>query len=235
MAPPVWTVDDLLRGAAFRAPLAKAAQEADAGWTFWGATDIAAVEHDGADNRHDGAVRSGWFGADLRIDDRMSAGIALAHHQGRLDYAFRENAGKLRARLTAAYPHARARFGRAGDVWMMFGAGRGTLRQDPVRDVSEQASLVMGLAAAGLRLSIIQDADIALQFHTDAGFLELQANGRAGETGIGSLEARTWRGRAGLEARAGGWSVGESGQAVYPVGALLMRPRQRPRSNRQRL
>ncbi len=215
--------DDLLRGAAFRAPLAKAAQEADAGWTFWGATDIAAVEHDGADNRHDGAVRSGWFGADLRIDDRMSAGIALAHHQGRLDYAFRENAGKLRARLTAAYPHARARFGRAGDVWMMFGAGRGTLRQDPVRDVSEQASLVMGLAAAGLRLSIIQDADIALQFHTDAGFLELQANGRAGETGIGSLEARTWRGRAGLEARAGGWSVGESGQAVYPVGALLMR------------
>ena len=142
--------------------------------TFWGQGDGVA---------EDGTL---FLGMDARMDDRWTAGVALAESEGSL--ALPDSLAQ--ARISTLYPYVKTHVGDNLTIWSIAGSGSGTLddRSGAGRGLSSDLDLEMGLLGAERMLH--QSGKLSLSAAGDAGWSRLSV--KSGEAaGVSAAVTRT--------------------------------------------
>ena len=145
--------------------------------------------------------KSVWLGADTRLTERWTGGLAVSRAYGETDWRGSTVAGRLSTRMTAAHPYARWSDG----VWSisaMAGAGRGQAESSFVQGPAPLAAdltLYMGVAEFRRRLA---DSIAGIRVGAVADVARAQLGTSAGDTVIDGQTAAVTQARLGAEASA---------------------------------
>ncbi len=218
--------EDLLRGTAFELALGGADDGgvSETAWTLWGRGDLLQFEGKSEGSDHDGSLKTGWLGADVRIEERWLAGLAVSRSIGEADYrSDASGGGTLETDLTSVYPYAELTTSGGAALRFIVGAGRGETRHTPSDRVVEKSDLDMRVASVGAYWPVASAEAFDLSLKGDAGIMRLETDGDTGASAIGGLTVGTWRVRGGLEAAHRGLPLSESGDTLSPFASLILR------------
>ena len=171
---------DLLSRSSFFLTAADPAEKPGPHWTAWGRGATTRFRHRDADLALSGGVVTGLFGVDRR-QDRMLAGVALAHTQGSGEVRVRTAAPAARevepgSHLTSLHPYLRVALDQRLSAWGLLGYGRGRLTSVGGRPGSGIAMRMGGLGMRGSLLSPgrLDRFDLALK--SDAFLVQMNAD-----------------------------------------------------------
>ena len=165
-------------------------------WSVWGRG--AHSGFNGADDglSLDGGVSTGLFGADFE-SGKMLMGVALAYSAGGGSYTTAEVEGEIESTLASMHPYLRYAASGRVSLWSVLGLGKGELRIDPERSEERmETGLSMGMAAFGVRGSLLAGSDFDLAVKSD---LLLVRNKSDAAAGLASADAGTKRLRVAIE------------------------------------
>ena len=221
------TGEDMLRGTAFSLPFGPSGRNGEApAWTAWGLGDLGMFEGQGQPgSQFSGSLRSAYAGVDVRLGKDVLVGVAASRGMGEADYSFGadggpKGAGGLQTTLTNIHPYIRARTGDQGEIWAVFGVGRGKAENSPSERTQESSNLGAIMAVGGTRQEIGKAGGVDLAVTADAGYAKLSTG--SGEQAIDGLTAEAWRARAGVEVSTTS-SIGTGSSAATPFVSASVR------------
>ena len=190
-------------------------------WRIWGQGDRqsfrwAADEAAG----YEGELSTGYLGVDVRLGEKLLAGVAVSRSGGGSDWRQGYSSGRLGTELTVVHPYVRIG-GRDTAVWALAGVGRGTaenVRSLDGRHESSPLDLRLGLVEGRHRLGRAAGG-VELSLRGEASWAELRTG--SGEETVDALSAAVRRLRTGVEATLP--LGGPGGMQVAPFGAVSTR------------
>ncbi len=218
----------LLRGSAFTLPLAAAGSEGASGgpaWTVWGRGDWRAFEGSRSGDAWDGEQSTGWLGVDGRLNEGLTAGVALSHGESETDYRPGASEGRLETSLTALWPYLQMKTaGGGGAVRVMLGAGTGEAEHRASAGTVEKADLSLLAGSVSGRMPVARRSDFTLSAIGGASLAQIETDGSSATSSLGGLKATSWRLSAGMEAEHDGFALASGSEwQVRPRGALALR------------
>ena len=215
----------LLRGSAFALPLAGA--EAGAGgrdWTVWGRGDWRSFEGRMNGDSWDGKQRTGWLGADARLNPRLTAGLAVSRGDSEADYRLEEFEGRLDTAVTALWPYLQVATGNGGTLQLVLGAGTGEVEHRRFDGTEEKEDLSLLAGSVSGRMPVARMGAATLSALAGASLAEIETDGSSSTSSVGGLTAGSWSLRGGVEAEHDGVELlPGSGWLFRPHGALALR------------
>ena len=159
-------------------------------WTVWGAGDLQSFAGDVDDRTdYDGSLQAGHLGLDVAGRNWL-AGVSVTRSAGSADYRFgsaaASGAGQITATLTSTQPYLRWTDGDGREVWLLAGAGAGTVRvaREHAPNSRRPSTLSIRLAAAGARQTVASAGRAEIALRGDVGAVRL-----ATSTGSGFLDS----------------------------------------------
>ncbi len=218
----------LLGGSAFTLPLAAAGSEGASGgpaWTVWGRGDWRAFEGGRSGDAWDGEQSTGWLGVDGRLNEGLTAGVALSHGEGETDYRPGASEGRLETSLTALWPYLQMKTaGGGGAVRVMLGAGTGEAEHRASAGTVEKADLSLLAGAVSGRMPVARRSAFTLSAIGGASLAQIETDGSSSTSSLGGLQATSWRLNAGMEAEHDGFALSSgSDWQARPRGAVALR------------
>ncbi len=190
-------------------------------WRVWGQGDRQSFRGAPAETTaYEGDLLSGYVGLDVRLRERLLAGVAVGRSGGGGDWQVGPSSGELATELTVLHPYVRW-----GDqeraVWAVAGIGRGTaenVRALTGRRGASPLHLALGLLEGRQRVAAT-GAGLEVHLRGEASWARLRTG--AGEETVDGLEARVRRVRSGVEVTLP-WQV-RGGMTLAPFGAVSTR------------
>ena len=198
---PAWTMTgrELLLGASFNVTAQAGGPGSDGGTVaVWGRGAVSSFDGRDGDLGVDGEVASAMLGADWSRG-RVTAGLVVGHSAGEGGYGAPAGSGVVSSALTGLWPWGRYALTERVEVWGAAGYGEGTLTLEPAGQDAVRTDLDLGMAAAGLRGTLIEGgADgFTLAAKTDAMTVQTSTDAVVGE--LAASDAGVTRLRLGLE------------------------------------
>ena len=216
----------LLGGSAFTLPLAAADGKGSpaAGWTVWGRGDWRAFEGGRSGDGWDGSQWTGWLGVDGKLNERMTAGVALSHGESEVDYQPGAFEGSLETSLTALWPYLQMKTAGGGAVRVVLGAGTGEAEHRASDGTVEKEDLSLLAGSVSGRMPVARRSAFTLSVIGGASLAQIETDGSSSTSSLGGLKATSWRLRTGMEAEHDGFALSSgSDWQVRPRGALALR------------
>ena len=190
-------------------------------WRVWGQGDRQSFRGAPAEtSAYEGDLLTGYVGMDVRLRDRLLAGVAVGRSGGGGDWQVGPSSGELATELTVLHPYVRW-----GDqeraVWAVAGIGRGTAENVRVltdRRGTSPLSLALGLLEGRQRVAATSSG-LEVHLRGEASWARLRTG--AGEETVDGLEAGVRRVRGGVEVTLPLPAPG--GLTLAPFGALSTR------------
>ena len=190
-------------------------------WRVWGRGDRQSFQGAPSEtSAYEGDLLTGYVGMDVRLTERLLAGVAMGRSGGGGDWQVGASSGELGTELTVLHPYVRwGNHERA--VWALVGVGWG--RISSVRALTDKR----GTSPLNLALGLLEGRQ---RVAATGGGLEVHLRGEAswarlrtgvGEETIDGLEAGVRRVRSGVEVTRP-WQV-PRGVTLEPFGAVSTR------------
>ena len=217
----------LLGGSTFTLPLAAAESEGASGgpaWTIWGRGDWRAFEGGRSGDAWDGSQWTGWLGVDGRLNEGLTAGVALSHGEGETDYRPGAFEGSLETSLTALWPYLQMKTVDGGAMRLVLGVGTGDAEHRASDGTVEKEDLSLLAGSVSGRMPVARRSAFTLSAIGGASLAQIETDGSSSTSSLGGLKATSWRLRAGVEAEHNGFALTTGSEwQVRPRGALALR------------
>ncbi len=217
--------EDLLWRSAFVLSLAGEEAGADGrDWTVWGRGDWRSFEGSRDGDGWYGKQRTGWLGADARLNPRLTAGLAVSRGDSEADYRLEEFEGRLDTSVTALWPYFQVATDSGGTLQLVLGAGTGDVRHRKFDGTEEKEGLSLLAGSVSGRMPLARMGAASLSALAGASLAEIETDGSSSTSSIGGLTAGNWSLRGGLKAEHDGFELASgSGWLFRPLGALALR------------
>ena len=190
-------------------------------WRVWGQGDRQSFQGAPSETSvYEGDLLSGYVGMDVRLGERLLAGVAVGRSAGGGGWQVGSSSGALGTELTVLHPYVRW-----GDqeraVWALAGIGRGTaenVRALVDRRGTSPLNLALGLLEGRQRVAAT-GGGLEVHLRGEASWARLRTG--AGEETIDGLEAGVRRVRSGVEVTLPRRAPG--GMTLAPFGAVSTR------------
>ena len=190
-------------------------------WRVWGQGDRQSFQGAPSEtSAYEGDLLSGYVGMDVRLGERLLAGVAVGRSAGGGGWQVGSSSGALGTELTVLHPYVRW-----GDqeraVWALAGIGRGTaenVRALVDRRGTSPLHLALGLLEGRQRVAAT-GGGLEVHLRGEASWARLRTG--AGEETIDGLEAGVRRVRSGVEVTLPRRVPG--GMTLAPFGAVSTR------------
>ncbi len=217
----------LLGGSAFILPLAAAGSEGASGgpaWTIWGRGDWRAFEGRRSGDAWDGEQSTGWLGVDGRLNEGLTAGVALSHGESETDYRPGASEGRLETSLTALWPYLQMKTVDGGAMRLVLGVGTGDAEHRASDGTQEKEDLSLLAGSVSGRMPVARRSDFTLSAIGGASLAQIETDGSSSTSSLGGLKATSWRLSAGVEAEHDGFALSSGSEwQVRPRGAVALR------------
>ena len=222
------TVDSeaLLRRSAFTLSLAgENAGSNGRDWTLWGRGDWRRFGARTSDGRWEGKQWTGWLGADARLNERLTAGLAFSQGESESEYLLDEEfEGSVETVLSALWPYVQVTTGPGAALRVVLGAGQGEATHRAFDGDEEKADLSMLAGSMSGSIPMARRGGVSLSAIGGAGLSQVETDGSSATSSIGGMTARSWRLRGGVEGRHDGFPLPSSpDMLLQPRAALSLR------------
>ena len=213
-------VDDILRSTNFQIVFGAAEgtqARAPMQWTLWGRGDLQRFGSEpDRGSSYDSNLAAGYLGIDVRVDDRLLAGVAVSRMRSNADYSAEigdaSSDGRMEVRLNSLLPYVRFAPDRKLELWAIAGVGSGDIENlRPVAGTPrELTDIKVQLAAAGVRRTLAIGGPMEWALLGDLAFGRVETDD--GTQAIAGLTVDVSRLRLGME---GGYTTElESGNTL---------------------
>ena len=202
------TLRELAAQSAFTLSLGEPAGGGARAWTFWGRAGTADfANRAAADLETDGAVFTGFLGADVRLRRNFLAGVSVSRSKGDMGYRLAEERAAVEATLTGVFPYAHWQASAGVGVWALAGAGWGEAALTDAAG-SAHTAIAMRMAALGGRKELGDEGGVAWALKGDGLAVEMESDEAAG---LHATRPATQRLRLLVEGAAD-WAMSEHGR-----------------------
>ena len=215
--PTTLDLTQVLTGSEFTLPLSATGDGTAGGLTpvLWGAVDWTALSGSGTAPDWDGGMLNAHLGADVRLGERLLAGVALSHARGSFDWTDHGGSqamtGTYKSRLTSLMPYLGWTAHERLEVWAAATVGRGEVMLDDAEAGKYDSETASWSAGAGARGTLLEDGPTALALKGEAWVSQWAADGTGPVAGV---DADVQRLRLALEGQHA-WTFA-SGAAIAP-------------------
>ena len=139
-------------------------------WTLWYDGELNRFQGRLPGGAHRGEVFSAYLGLDYHGFDNMTAGVALTHSTGEMDFDM-EGLGyrEVDAKVTSLMPYLRWSPRAGWNLWALSGYGTGRMDVRESEDMAHRADLSLSLGALGVRRELLRfDSGAELAVKADA-------------------------------------------------------------------
>ncbi len=216
----------LLRDSAFTLSLGSGdgAMRGGSEWTLWGRGDWRRFEGpSGGVGGYDGSQRTGWLGADTRLNQRYVAGLAVSLSDSETDYRIDDNRGRIETSLTAAWPYLQMKTDNGTALRLVAGAGMGSVVHRPEEAPGEKADLAFLSGSVDGQTPVARQDGFTLSAVGGASLAQIETSDSSSAPAIGDLQAQSWRLRGGAEARHEGIALPGLDLTMAPRGSVQAR------------
>ena len=215
--PTTLDLTQVLTGSEFTLPLSATGAGTAGGLApvLWGAVDWTALSGSGTAPDWDGGMLNAHLGADVRLGERLLAGVALSHAQGSFDWKDQGGnqavTGTYKSRMTSLMPYLGWTVHERLEMWAAATVGRGEVALDDAEAGKYDSEAASWSAGAGARGTLLADGPTALALKAEAWISQWAAD----DTGpVSGVDADVQRLRLALEGRHA-WTFA-SGAAIAP-------------------
>ena len=206
-----------LAGSAFTLPLSATGTGPAGGLApvLWGSVDWTALSGSGTAPDWNGGMLNAHLGADVRLSERLLAGVALSHAQGAFDWTDPGGdqvvTGTYTSRLTSLMPYLGWTAHERLELWAAATLGRGEVTLADAAAGSYDSAAAAWSAGAGIRGALLADGPTALALKGEAWVSQWEAPATGPVAGV---EVDVQRLRLALEGQHA-WTFA-SGAALAP-------------------